>query len=360
MTFFTTDYQRQLDQKHQQTLDEFAEFGIAGIDVFPSPPQQYRMRAEFKAWHSATGISYAMFEPGSRKAYDVETFPAGSAAIQALMPRLRDYLNAHEALRHKLFQVEFLTSTKGESLISLIYHKTLDEHWRTLAQSAAQHLQARVIGRSRGQKCVLTDDFIYESFEVAGKTYQYQQLEGSFTQPNGYVCRDMLNWAVEVSAGFGGDLLELYCGNGNFTLPLSRNFNKVLATEVAKSSIHSALHNCALNQITNVTFVRMSAEDMVGALDKVRAYERLKGVDLDNYCFSTVFVDPPRSGLDPMTNAFVSRFDNIVYISCNPQTLRENLQQLHQTHRVERMALFDQFPYTEHRECGAILRRCPN
>lgn len=357
MTISLTDYQQQLDHKHQQTLEEFSEFDVNSIDVFASPPQQYRMRAEFKAWHSANGISYAMFEPGSRKAYDVEIFPAGSVVIQALMPKLRDYLNANELLRHKLFQVEFLTSTKGESLISLIYHKSLDENWQAAARSAAQHLQTRIIGRSRGQKLVLTDDFIYESFEVAGEIYQYQQLEGSFTQPNGFVCRDMLNWAAKNSADIGGDLLELYCGNGNFTLPLSRNFNKVLATEVAKTSIYSALHNCSINQIANVTFVRMSAEDMVGALDKVRAYERLKDVELDEYQFSTVFVDPPRSGLDPATNAFVSRFENIIYISCNPHTLKDNLQLLHQTHRVERMALFDQFPYTEHRECGVILRK---
>lgn len=357
MKLSAIDYQRQLEQKHRQTLEEFGEFAVSQIDVFPSPPQQYRMRAEFKAWHAANSISYAMFEPGSRKAYDVETFPAGSATMQALMPKLRDYLNAHEILRHKLFQVEFLTSLKGESLITLIYHKPLGDEWQAAAQSAALHMQTRIIGRSRGQKLALSDDFIYEMFDVAGKVYQYQQLEGSFTQPNGYVCRDMLNWAAKHSADFDGDLLELYCGNGNFTLPLSRNFNKVLATEVAKTSIYSALHNCALNQINNVTFVRMSAEDMVGALDKVRAYERLKNIELNDYQFSTVFVDPPRSGLDPMTNAFVSRFDNIVYISCNPHTLKENLQQLYQTHQVVRMALFDQFPYTEHRECGVILQR---
>lgn len=357
MTFSSTDYQLQLEHKHHQTLAEFAEFDVGHIEVFPSPPQHYRMRAEFKAWHSTAGVSYAMFEPGSRKAYDVESFPAGSATMQALMPKLRDYLNSQEILRHKLFQIEFLTSTKGESLISLIYHKSLDETWCAAAHSAAVHLQTRIIGRSRGEKRVLTDDFIYESFDVAGKTYHYQQLEGSFTQPNGFVCRDMLNWAALNSEGLGGDLLELYCGNGNFTLPLSRNFNKVLATEVAKSSIHSALHNCALNHIANITFVRMSAEDMVSALDKVRAYERLKEVNLDDYQFSTVFVDPPRSGLDPDTNTFVSRFDNIIYISCNPATLKDNLQQLHQTHQVVRMALFDQFPYTEHRECGVILRR---
>lgn len=277
--------------------------------------------------------------------------------MQSLMPKLLEYLKDHDILRHKLFQVEFLTSTKGEALITLIYHKPLNEDWSLAARGAADWLQARIVGRSKGQKLVLTDDFIYESFDVQGKTYQYQQLEGSFTQPNGYVCKEMLNWAAQHSTNFGGDLLELYCGNGNFTLPLSRNFAKVLATEVAKSSIYSALHNCAINQITNIKFARLSAEDMVGALDKVRAYERLKDVTLDDYEFSTVFVDPPRSGLDPATNAFVSRFDHIIYISCNPHTLKENMLQLQKTHRVVRMALFDQFPYTEHRECGVILSK---
>lgn len=357
MKYSDMDYPQQLEKKHRQTLEEFAEFDVDSLDVFPSPPQQYRMRAEFKAWQSATGVSYAMFEPGSRNAYKVDVFQAGSTTIQAIMPTLREYLNADEILRHKLFQIEFLTSTKGESLITLIYHKPLDETWLAAAQRAAQNLQTRIVGRSRGQKVVLSDDFIFEEFDVAGKLYRYQQLEGSFTQPNGYVCRDMLNWAAQNSVDLGGDLLELYCGNGNFTLPLARNFNKVLATEVAKSSIHSAQYNCALNDINNVSFVRMSAEDMVGALDKVRTYERLKNIQLDEYRFSTVFVDPPRSGLDPATNAFVSRFDHIIYISCNPHTLKDNLKQLYQTHRLTRMALFDQFPYTEHRECGVILQR---
>ncbi|MCR6654052.1 MAG: tRNA (uridine(54)-C5)-methyltransferase TrmA [Cellvibrionaceae bacterium] len=357
MNFSNDDYQQQLNAKHNQTLAEFAEFGVAEVEVFPSPQQQYRMRAEFKAWHSAEGLSYAMFEPGSRKAYDVETFVSGSAAIQTLMPRLRDCLNANQVLRNKLFQIEFLTSTSGESLVTLIYHKPLNDSWQAEAELAAQQLQTHIIGRSRGQKRVLSQDYIYECFNVAGRDFRYQQLEGSFTQPNGYVCRDMLEWAAQNSRDFGGDLLELYCGNGNFTLPLSRNFNKVLATEVAKPSIHSALHNCELNQIDNITFVRMSAEDICGALNQVRTYERLKNIALQDYNFSTVFVDPPRSGMDETTTEFVSRFDNIIYISCNPLTLKDNLQIPHKTHRVERMALFDQFPYTEHRECGVVLRR---
>ena len=50
-------------------------------------------------------------------------------------------------------------------------------------------------------------------------------------------------------------------------------------------------------------------------------------------------------------------FDNIIYISCNPETLVKNLAQIHHSHDFVAFALFDQFPYTEHMECGAFLQR---
>jgi tRNA (uracil-5-)-methyltransferase len=68
-------------------------------------------------------------------------------------------------------------------------------------------------------------------------------------------------------------------------------------------------------------------------------------------------LDPPRSGLDDATLAMVKEYSNIVYISCNPDTLKSNLQVLTQTHKVLRFALFDQFPYTHHAECGVYLQK---
>jgi len=92
-------------------------------------------------------------------------------------------------------------------------------------------------------------------------------------------------------------------------------------------------------------------------MDKVRPFRRLKDIDLDSYDFSTIFVDPPRSGLDEHTTQITKRFDHILYISCNPVTLRENLVSICESHKIERFALFDQFPYTHHIECGVLLTR---
>ena len=72
-----------------------------------------------------------------------------------------------------------------------------------------------------------------------------------------------------------------------------------------------------------------------------------------------ISVDPPRAGLDENTLELVAGFDTIIYISCNPNTLAENLSTLSNTHSVKQFALFDQFPYTDHCECGMILQRLP-
>jgi tRNA (uracil-5-)-methyltransferase len=92
-------------------------------------------------------------------------------------------------------------------------------------------------------------------------------------------------------------------------------------------------------------------------MDGVREFNRLRHVNLADYHFSTIFVDPPRAGLDPHTTSITQRFDNILYISCNPETLRENLKAITQTHSIKAFAIFDQFPYTHHVECGVVLQK---
>ena len=352
------DYQSQLDEKVELTKQQFGEFGITEVEVFPSPPQHFRMRAEFKIWHENGRCDYAMFKPGEyKKPIKIDSFTIGSQKICELMPLLLEHINLSEDLKRKLFQVEFLTTTTEECLITLIYHKPLDKNWENLAEQLSQTLSCQIIGRSRKQKVVLDTDFVTESFELENGSYRYQQVETGFTQPNGYVCQDMLNWACSSSQGLSGDLLELYCGNGNFTLPLSRNFNKVLATEVSKTSVNSALFNIKQNDIDNIFIARLSSEEFTQAMNKEREFRRLKDIQLDDYEFSTVFVDPPRAGLDQDTVKMISRFDNILYISCNPDTLKDNLSELCQTHTPQKFALFDQFPYTHHRECGVLLTR---
>jgi tRNA (uracil-5-)-methyltransferase len=352
------EYAALLAEKTSQFKLAFAPFGLPEPAILASEPLHYRLRAEFRMWHEGDRIDYAMFAPGDpKRPIAIERFPVAAESICAVMPRLREYLLSSEALKRNLFQVDFLATLSGELMITLIYHRALDERWEAAARTLAAELKVQLIGRSRKQKIVLDRDWLLEEFELNGRSLRYKQIEGSFSQPNGGVNRKMLGWACEQAAGLGGDLLELYCGNGNFTVALAPLFGRVLATEVSKSSVHAAQYSLAANGLDNVALVRMSSDEISAALARTREFNRMQGIDLDSYRFTTLFVDPPRSGLDAPTLELAAGFDNVLYISCNPQTLQENVAALHATHQIKAAAAFDQFPYTHHLECGLLLTR---
>jgi len=83
---------------------------------------------------------------------------------------------------------------------------------------------------------------------------------------------------------------------------------------------------------------------------------RLRDIDLESYDFSHVFVDPPRAGIDEKSLEFISQFETIIYISCNPDTLKRDIEILKDSFELKEFAIFDQFPYTDHIESGVILQ----
>ena len=356
--FDPSSYTTQLDAKVARLRELLAPFGAPEPAVFDSPREHYRLRAEFRLWREDGQRHYAMFAPGEKhKAILIEDFPIASQRINALMPRLKAAWQASEELGNRLFQMEFLTTLAGDAMVTLCYHRPLDEAWETAARQLAEDLGVSIIGRSKGKRLVIGRDYAVENLEVAGRVFSYRQPEGAFTQPNGAVNQKMLSWAFEAIGERDDDLLELYCGNGNFTLPLATRVRQVLATEISKTSVNAALSNLDENAVDNVRLVRLSAEELTQALNEVRPFRRLEGIDLKSYEFGTVFVDPPRAGMDPDTCELTRRFERILYISCNPETLAANIAQLQDTHRIERCALFDQFPYTHHMESGVLLVR---
>lgn len=354
-------YESQLNAKASKLIESFSRFNAPDLEVYPSAPSHFRLRAEFRLWHSGDRCFYAMFDSvDKKKVLEVKDFPVASQLINRLMTELLEELQGNELLSKRLFQVEFLTTLSGDALITLIYHKKLEEAWQQEAERLQDKLGFPIIGRSRKQKLVLERDWVNETLEVDGQQYYYRQIEGGFTQPNGGMNQQMLSFArtcaKELVAEQGPhDLVELYCGNGNFSVALANCFNQVLATEISKTSVHAAQINIKDNDINNLVIARLSSEEFVQALRGERQFTRLQGVDLNTYNFQTILVDPPRAGLDEESVKQVQQYRNIIYISCNPDTLAANLETLNQTHNIKRFALFDQFPYTHHAEVGLLL-----
>jgi len=355
------NYSQQLANKTNDISRLFSNYDLPTFDVFESEPIHYRYRAEFRVWHEGDDLYYIMFNSETKQKYKVEYFPVASELINKCMSQLLIEIKDNELLRQRLFQVDFLSSKSGEVLISLLYHKQLSSKWELEAEKLIKNLSSiapiNVIGRARKQKIVLHKDYLMEKLTVGENQYVYQQVENSFTQPNASVNEKMLLWAQQATESATGDLIELYCGNGNFSIALAQNFDRVLGTEISKSSVKSAQVNIAENNIDNINIVRMSSEEFSQAMNNERKFRRLEGFDLTAYNYDTVLVDPPRAGLDPDSVELVSRFNKIIYISCNPHTLHDNLAHLTKTHTIEQFALFDQFPYTDHVETGVILSK---
>ena len=177
-------------------------------------------------------------------------------------------------------------------------------------------------------------------------------------------------------------LLELYCGNGNHTVALASSFASVAAVELSAALCDAARANLARNGVSNARVFRAPSEAVARrALRRRRARgaEEATGknngtrknddaddpgdatvASLDVDAFDCVLVDPPRAGLDPDTLALVKKFDVVLYISCDPNSLFANATArggLAETHALRRFAVFDHFPYTRHVEVGAVWVR---
>jgi len=157
----------------------------------------------------------------------------------------------------------------------------------------------------------------------------------------------------------GDDLVELYAGSGMFSIALAPLFRYVLATEISRAATETAIENTAANNVTNLQFARLSAEEFSAALAGMKSIDQLKGMSptLKDMDIRTVLVDPPRAGMGDEVSRIVAQFDRIIYMSCDPTTSRQDYEILRRTHQIERFAVFDQFPYTSHIEMGMLLKK---
>ena len=361
-TLYNKTYKEQLEYKINIEKTRFKDFLPSNFEVYESEEQNFRYKAEFRLWKSFTNdnklkLSYAMID-FDKKALEINTCHIVSLDIKELMPKLLVYILEDDILSFKIYGCEFLNSTKGETILTLIYHKKLDAKWIEKAKDLELKLNIKIVGRSKKQKLVLSDDYINEVLSINNKDIKYIYKENAFSQANTKVNIKMIEWIIN-NATLSNDLCELYCGSGNFTIALSPYFRKVLATEISKTSIQTAKINCELNAISNIKFARLSSQEFAQAYSKERKFRRLEdiNVDISSYDFSSILVDPPRIGLDNETIQFIEHFEQIIYISCNTLSLYENLLCLSKNYNIKHFAFFDQFAYTKHIETIIILEK---
>ena len=170
-----------------------------------------------------------------------------------------------------------------------------------------------------------------------------------FTQINATINRQMVSQALALlDPGPTSRVLDLFCGLGNFSLPLGTRAGSVIGLEVAESLIERGRENAAANGIDNVRFIGAD-------LDAIAPDAHWLGGAVDR-----VLLDPPRSGaLEALPAIAGLAPERIVYVSCGPSTLARDAGEL--VHRygyqLDCAGIMDMFPHTGHVEAMALFRR---
>ena len=350
----TENYKNQLKEKENIFNSYFND--VTSKSIFPSSHHSYRHRCEFGLSNFENGINYSMINDSER--IEINKYPICSEAIQLLMKKLLQLLTKKEVLFQKLFQIEFQSSRSKEVMVSLIYHKKLENDWVEEINILKDSLECSFVGRSKNQKIIIGQDYVTEEYKSVNKKFRLNLYEQCFSQTNPDICDQMISW-IEENGKRETDIIELHCGLGTFTIPLSRLFNNVIATENSRPSLVALEKNIKLNNCNNIKFARLSGKETLEAYDEKREFRRLinKEIVLKEYDIRSIFVDPPREGMDQQTVSKISQFDEIIYISCGFESFKRDLDLLKKTHEIEKVAMFDQFPYTNHIESGVILKR---
>ncbi len=176
----------------------------------------------------------------------------------------------------------------------------------------------------------------------------YSMGPESFFQTNSYCCGSLYAAIREEAKAMGPNALDLCCGLGGITLQVAGIFDEVTGVDISERNIEDALINAKLNGIDNVNFICQDAEKYILELSASGAIKKL----------DAIILDPPRAGLSKKTRIAVrdGRVKNIIYVSCNPKNLAEDLKVLTETYDIEKLIPVDMFPHTRHAEIIAILK----
>jgi 23S rRNA (uracil1939-C5)-methyltransferase len=342
-------YPAQLEHKQDILLDTLKKIG--GIEpksllpILPSPrTDHYRLRTQFNVRMKDNRQRIGFFRQGSYDLIEVNNAFLIHPFIDKVLKNIRTLSDRLPLLT----ELHINASPSGEVHLLLFSEQqpfpAMGPFFSELNKTSPE-----VIGMTgfSGRKKAFSVGRNQLTLEIEGMTLK--ATEGNFFQVNWEQNRNMVGTVLDFAALTGDEtVLDLYCGIGNFSLPLAKQAKAVIGIESGYSAIEDARANAELNGIPNTEFI---ADDMQKGL-KALIQRKLRA--------DVIVLDPPRAGATLKTIERMLAFvpQKIVYVSCNPSTLARDLKffQLF-GFRLDRLQPVDMFPYTYHIECVAEMKR---
>ncbi|MDJ4468356.1 23S rRNA (uracil(1939)-C(5))-methyltransferase RlmD [Salmonella enterica] len=313
-------------------------------DIIAGEPWGYRRRARL----SLNCLPDKPLQMGFRKAgssdiVNVEQCPVLAPQLEALLPRIRACLASLHGTRH-LGHVELVQA--GSGTLMILRH--------TAPLSAADKEKLERFSHSEGLSLFLAPfSEILETVSGEAPWYDSHGLRLAFSprdfiQVNEVVNQQMVARALEwLDVRAEDRVLDLFCGMGNFTLPLATRAASVVGVEGVPALVEKGRENAIRNGLHNVTFFHENLEE-----DVTKQPWAKKG-------FDKVLLDPARAGATGVMRHIIKlKPIRIVYVSCNPATLARDSEALvNAGYEVTRLAMLDMFPHTGHLESMVLFER---
>ncbi|OYD24660.1 23S rRNA (uracil(1939)-C(5))-methyltransferase RlmD [Oceanimonas baumannii] len=334
--------QRELKQKAVLSL-----FGRHGMTELPEPEwlvgegQGYRRAARLAIRRQGKGVALGFRQSQSHELVQVESCGVLAPVLSKLIGPLRQLLNRLCSLR-LLGHIELYDAAEGVAL--LLRHKgnlpaaDLD----ILLAFAQEYALALFLQDDTGRRPLHVPFPLY--YQLSNLTLSF--TPGDFIQVHGTLNEAMVQQAIDWLAPEPGmPVLDLFCGIGNFSLPLAAAGHPVVGVEGVMEMVEQARGNAEDNQLPQARFYRADL-----AADFTREPWAEEG-------FSQVLIDPGRAGAEQVM-PYLAKLspERLLYVSCNPATLaRDSEVLLAAGYRISRFGLIDMFPHTPHCEAMALF-----
>jgi 23S rRNA (uracil1939-C5)-methyltransferase len=341
-------HDEQLALKQRMLAEQFSR--VAGVepDEWAAPLTgdefAYRRRARVAVRWDARGkrLDVGFRAASSQDIIAIDQCPVLVQALQPIMtalPEMLRRLSKPQALGH----VELFS---GSANAVLLRHTAplADKDLDILKAFCDTHdAQLWLHGESGPQP---VDASAQLGFRLEPWNLELAYRPGDFVQVNAQVNTAMIRQALEWLAPRPDErVLDLFCGLGNFALPLAQIAREVVAVEGVETMVQRATGNAVSNDLHNVNFFQA---DLSQPLDK--APWVAEG-------FRAVLLDPPRDGAFEVVGKLKSLgAERLLYVSCNPATLaRDTVELIKQGYRLKRAGILDMFPQTAHVEAMALF-----
>ena len=358
-------YAQQLKEKEKQVKDLIGPycrvFPITGMET----PYHYRNKVHAVLDHRKGNVISGIYEERSHQVVPVDSCQIEDEKADEIIVTIRELLqsfrlkvydedNGFGLFRHILIRVG---KTSGQIMVVLVmaspifpsknnFIKALRQKHpeiTTIVQNINDQDTSMVLGER--EKVLYGKGYITDT--LCGKTFRISSR--SFYQINPVQTEKLYQKAIHLAGLTGKErIVDAYCGIGTIGLIAADRVKEVIGIELNEDAIRDAIRNAHANKITNAQFY---CEDAGKFMEEMADSGETADV---------VFMDPPRSGSDERFLSSVVKLSpkQIVYISCNPETMARDLAYLTGNgYRAITAWPFDMFPHTSHTEVVACLKR---